>query len=615
MKSMWEIYRWTFKYKTTAILVIVCNLLYVIFNLISMVLFIPFLQIIFPKDPSSIVAVSKPIYGSSSEGVINYISDYYQYFMYSMVEDDPKHALFFVCTSVLCAFFMKNVFRYGAIWFQSYLRMAVVRDVRQDLFDKAITLPLSYYSEEKKGDLMARIQSDVNEIELGVIAVLEVLFREPIAIIINVAALIYWSPKLTLFSFILLPFTALAISRIGKSLKRTAGKERIQLGVLFAKLDEAIGGIRIIKAFNAEPTIQKSFKETNDKYQRLTTQAFRKRDSSSPLNEFLTVTVMLGIVWYGGSMILDHNGNAGFNGANFIGFILVFSQLLRPIQGISTSIAYLNKSEAAQERIREILETEEKIKEVAQPVEFNHLEEGITFQNVSFAYKEDLVLKNISFNIPKGKTVALVGESGSGKSTISDLLPRFYDVTSGAISFDGTDIREASLSSVRRLIGIVNQESILFNGTIAENIAFGKPNATQDEIIAVAKIANAHTFIEQLEQGYETNIGDRGNKLSGGQKQRVSIARALLKNPEILILDEATSALDTESEKLVQDALDNLLTDRTCLVIAHRLSTIRNADEILVLSKGEIIERGTHEQLMDLNGSYAHLSSLQGINQ
>lgn len=614
MKSTWEIYRWTFKYKTNAILVIVFNLLYVIFNLISMVLFIPFLQLIFPTDQNQTIDLVKPVNDGTLKGFIQYATDSYNYFMYSMVKENPKHALLFVCISVLIAFFLKNLCRYGAIWFQSELRMAVVRDVRQKLFDKAITLPLSYFNEEKKGDLMARIQSDVNEIELAVIAVLELFFREPIAIIINVAALIYWSPKLTLFSFLLLPFTAFAISKIGKSLKRTAGKERIQLGILFSKLDEAIGGIRIIKAFNAEKLIQDSFKETNLKHQSLTTKAFRKRDSSSPLNEFLTVGVMLGIVWYGGSMILENKATNGFDGASFIGFILVFSQMLRPIQGISTSIAYLNKAEASQNRINEIIHTDVKIKEVEQPTEIVHLKEKIEFTNVSFAYKEENVLKDINFTIPKGKTVALVGESGSGKSTISDLLPRFHDVSAGSIQFDGIDIRQASLSSVRRLIGIVNQESILFNGTIAENIAFGKPGATREEIIQVAKIANAHAFIEELEEGYDTNIGDRGNKLSGGQKQRISIARALLKNPEILILDEATSALDTESEKLVQDALDNLLTDRTCLVIAHRLSTIKNADEILVLSKGEIIERGTHEQLMALNGTYTHLSNLQGIH-
>lgn len=577
-----------------------------------MVLFIPFLQLIFPKD-DVVVVPKEPVFNGSFKGAINYVSEYYNYFTQSMVAENPKNALLFVCFSVLVAFFLKNLFRYGAIWYQSQLRMAVVRDVRQNLFDKAISLPLSYYSNERKGDLMSRIQSDVNEIEIAVIAVLELFFREPIAVILNVAALLYWSPKLTLFSFILLPLTALVISRIGKSLKRTAGQERIELGVLFSKMEEALGGIRIIKAFNAQKFIKDSFGKTNLRHQELTTKAFRKRDLSPPLNEFLAVVVMLGIVWYGGSMILD-NRAGGFDGPQFIGFILVFSQLLRPIQGISTSVANLNKAQASQERINEILNTDEKIHEVKNPVSEVNFSEGIHYKNVRFSYNEEPVLKDISFSIPKGKTVALVGESGSGKSTISDLLPRFYDVSAGVITIDNTDIKEMKLDHLRSKIGIVSQESILFNGTVAENIAFGKPNATHEEIIEAAKIANAHRFIEELENGYDTQIGERGNKLSGGQKQRVSIARAILKNPDILILDEATSALDTESEKLVQEALNSLMAERTSLVIAHRLSTIRNADEIIVLSKGEIIERGTHDELMSKGGTYSYLSSLQGIS-
>lgn len=614
MKNTIEIYRHTFKYKGLAILVIVYNLLFVIFNLISMVLFIPFLQLIFPDSSDEIVTISKPVFDGTFSGGIRYISEYYNYFTQSMVAENPKNALLFVCCSVLVAFFLKNVFRYGAIWHQSELRMAVVRDVRQNLFNKAMSLPLSYYSNERKGDLMARIQSDVGEIEIAVIAVLELFFREPIAVILNVAALLYWSPQLTLFSFILLPMTAFVISRIGKSLKRTAGQERIELGVLFSKMEEALGGIRIIKAFNAQKFIRESFGKTNLRHQQLTTKAFRKRDLSPPLNEFLAVVVMLGIVWYGGSMILDNQMGNGFNGPQFIGFILVFSQLLRPIQGIATSVANLNKAEAAQLRINEVLDTDEKIHEVTHPVSSVELKDGIRYENVSFAYNEEAVLKQVSFFIPKGKTVALVGESGSGKSTISDLLPRFYDVQSGGIFIDDVNIRDMKVDYLRSKIGIVSQESILFNGTVAENIAFGKPDATREEIIDAAKIANAHKFIEELENGYDTQIGERGNKLSGGQKQRVSIARAILKNPDILILDEATSALDTESEKLVQEALNKLMADRTSLVIAHRLSTIRNADEIIVLSKGEIIERGTHDELIGKGGTYAYLSSLQGIS-
>ncbi|MCO5258958.1 MAG: ABC transporter ATP-binding protein/permease [Crocinitomicaceae bacterium] len=614
MKSIIEIYKHTFKYKTLALLVIVFNFLFVVFNLISMVLFIPFLQLIFPTNGEQISIPEKPIYDGSISGMVHYVSEYYSYFTQSMVAENPKNALLFVCFSVLVAFFLKNVFRYIAIWHQSQLRMVVVRDVRQNLFDKAMSLPLSFYSNERKGDLMSRIQSDVGEIEIAVIAVLELIFREPIAVIINIAALLYWSPKLTLFSFILLPITAFVISRIGKSLKRTAGQERIELGVLFSKMEEALGGIRIIKAFNAQKFIKDSFAKTNLRHQQLTTKAFRKRDLSPPLNEFLAVVVMLGIVWYGGSMILDNSDTNGFDGPQFIGFILVFSQLLRPIQGIATSIANLNKAQAAQERINEVLNTDEKIHENSDALETIQLSEGIHYKNVSFSYNEEPVLKNVSFSIPKGKTIALVGESGSGKSTISDLLPRFYDVTQGEITIDNTDIRAIKINELRNKIGIVSQESILFNGTVAENIAFGKPTATREEIIEAAKIANAHKFIQELENGYDTQIGERGNKLSGGQKQRVSIARAVLKNPDILILDEATSALDTESEKLVQEALNKLMTDRTSLVIAHRLSTIVDADEIIVLSKGEIIERGTHAELLAKGGTYAYLSSLQGIS-
>lgn len=614
MKGILEIYKHTFKHKGLAFLVIIYNLLFVIFNLISIVLFIPFLQIIFPKDPSNIVVLDKPIFDGSLKGAVEYTSDYYTYFTQSMVLESPRNALFFVCFSVLIAFFLKNLFRYGAIWHQSQLRMVVVRDVRQNLFDKAISLPLSFYSNERKGDLMSRIQNDVSEIEIAVIAVLELIFREPIAVIINIAALLYWSPQLTLFSFILLPITAFVISRIGKSLKRTAGQERIELGMLFSKMEEALGGVRIIKAFNAQRFIKDSFAKTNLRHQQLTTKAFRKRDLSPPLNELLAVVVMLGIVWYGGSMILDNQSTNGFSGPQFIGFILVFSQLLRPIQGIATSIANLNKSSAAQNRINDILNIEEKIHEPQNAIEELELKQGVHYKDVSFSYNQEPVLKSISFSIPKGKTIALVGESGSGKSTISDLLPRFYDVSDGGIYLDDTDIRDIKISTLRSKIGIVSQESILFNGTIAENICFGKPEATREEIVEAAKIANAHRFIEELEKGYDTQIGERGNKLSGGQKQRISIARAVLKNPDILILDEATSALDTESEKLVQEALNKLMADRTSLVIAHRLSTIINADEILVLSKGEIIERGTHHELLSKGGTYAYLSSLQGIS-
>lgn len=614
MKALLEIYRLTFSYRLKAVLVIIFNLLFVIFNLVSLILFIPFLQLIFQKEEIfKTEELVKPVYEGGLIKFFEYCSEYYNYLMKVAVAEDPKSALLMVCVSVLLAFFLKNFFRYLAIYHQSHLRMAVVRDLRDQMFKKAMNLPLAFYSEEKKGDLMARMNSDVGEIEIAVVSMLELVFREPIAIIINLAALLYWSPKLTLISFLLLPISAFVISRIGKSLKRTAKEGQAQMGVLFSSMEENLGGIRIIKAFNAIPYVFKSFKAINLRHQQLITQAFRKRDLSPPLNEFLGSAVMLGIVWFGGSMILDAKQSSGLQGEQFIGFVIVFSQLLRPIQGIATSVANLNKAQASQERIRDILEADEHIYEAENPVRLQPLRKGITYRNINFRYKDALVLKNINLFIPFGKTVALVGESGSGKSTIADLLPRFYDIAEGEILFDDTPIKSASITDLRDQIGMVTQESILFNDSVKNNIAFGMTGVSDEAIIEAAKVANAHEFISRLENGYETNIGERGNKLSGGQKQRLSIARAVLKNSPILILDEATSALDTESEKLVQDALENLMKDRTSLVIAHRLSTIRNADIIVVLQKGEIIEQGSHEELIQRRGAYYNLCAMQGM--
>ena len=611
MKQISTIFKATFLYKWRAIASIVFNLFYVLFNLISLVLFVPFLQVIFPSGEVEIV--SKPTFeGGGISDYFKYVSDNYNYFMTSMAQEDPKNALLFVCFTVVIAFFFKSSFRYLAIYQQSQLRMAVVRDYRDKMFSKSMNLPISYFTEEKKGDLMSRMNSDVSEVEVAVIAVLELIFRDPLSVIITLSVLVYWSPSLTLFSLILLPISALIISRIGKSLKRTASKTQKQLGVLYSFLDEYLGGIRIVKAFNATEESIKKFASINLHHQKLTTRAFRKRDVSSPLNEFLGAVVMISIVWFGGSMILDGTGN-GFSGEEFIGFIIVFSQLLVPVQNIAKNFANLSKARASQERIEEILLTDEKILNPENPSVFSPLEKAISFKDVSFAYQSEIVLKNLNFDLLKGKTVALVGESGSGKSTIADLLPRFYDVTAGEIAYDGTNINLFSLHDLREQIGIVSQESILFNDSVYNNIAFGMKDVSEEEVIQAAKIANAHDFISNMEDGYHTNIGERGNKLSGGQKQRVSIARAVLKNPPIMILDEATSALDTESEKLVQDALDNLMKNRTSLVIAHRLSTIKNADMILVLRNGEIAERGTHEELFAKNGLYHKLSTMQGL--
>lgn len=611
MKDFLQIYRYTFKYRWTAITVILCNLGFVIFNLVSMALFIPVLKLLFEGTGGEVV--SPPQYNETFSGLFKYVGEWYNYEMYVMTEADPKGALVFVCITVGIAFFVKNLFRYGAIWFQSQLRMAVVRDVRDALFEKAMKLPISYYTDEKRGDLMSRMQSDVGIIENAVISILELIFREPFALFITISVLLYWSVSLTIFALLLLPVVALIIVIIGKSLKRTAKQGQEQMGVLVSAIDEALGGIRIIKAFNAINQVVKSFRWENLKHQKLITKAFRKRELTSPLNETIGSLVMITIVWYGGMLVLD-GGKSAISGEVFLGFIIVFSQLMRPIQGVSQGMSNLNQAFASLDRINGILDADERIYESDNPIELKEIKQGVSYEDISFRYRDEDVIKTVSFDVPAGKMIALVGESGSGKSTLADLLPRFYDVQKGAVKVDGIDVKELSMYDLRQHIGIVSQESILFNTTVRENIAFGMPDAKDEDIVQAAKIANAHDFIKDLEKGYDTNIGERGNKLSGGQKQRVSIARAILKNPSILILDEATSALDTESERLVQDALEHLMENRTSLVIAHRLSTIQKADEILVLSKGEIKERGTHEELMQKSGIYAKLSSMQGIN-
>jgi len=610
VKYYQQIYRYTFKYKGLALLVVLCNLLFVVFNLLSLVLFIPVLQLIF-RNPTDLKPVLKPVI-TNPMSFFEYVKDYYNYVMYNLVQNDPKQALLFVCLSVFVAFFFKNLFRYGAVWYQSELRMAVVRDVRDSLFHKSLTLPLSYYSNERKGDLMSRMNSDVGEIEIAVVSLLELIFREPIAILINVASLIYLSPQLTLVSFFLLPISAFVISRIGKSLKRTAKKGQEQMGFLFSAMEEGLGGIRIIKAFNAIPSFFENFKALNLRHQKLVTKTFRKKDLSPLLNEVIGAGVMLSLVWFGGKMILESDSDA-LSGEVFLTFVIVFSQLLRPIQSVSNNMANMTKAYASQDRINEVLEADERIVEQENAISVTDFENEIVYENISFKYRDEFVLKKINLTVRKGATIAIVGESGSGKSTMMDLLPRFYDASEGRLLIDGNDIRDLKIMDLRGLIGIVSQESILFNLSVKENIAFGDSNPDMTRVVESAKIANANEFIEGLESGYDTIIGERGNKLSGGQKQRLSIARALYKDPKILILDEATSALDTESEKLVQEALEQIMKNRTSLVIAHRLSTIRKADEIIVLSKGEIIERGNHAQLLACQGAYYKFCALQGI--
>ncbi len=612
LTALKQIYSYTFRYKSVALLVVLCNFLFVVFNLLSLVLFIPILQLIFRK-PADMVAASPPNYDNSFLGLFTYVKDWYNFTMYNLVSENPKDALLFVCITVMIAFLLKNVFRYGAVWFQSQLRMAVVRDVRDKLFDKILVLPLAYYSNERKGDLMARMNSDVGEIEIGVVSMLELLFREPIAVIINIVSLLYLSPELTLISLFLLPISAFVISTIGKSLKRTAKSGQEQTGLLFSAMEEALSGIRIIKAFNANQFILSGFKKINIKHQKLITKTFRKKDLSPLLNETLGAMVMLCLVWFGGKLILENRGS-GLTGEVFLTFIIVFSQLLRPIQGISSSIANMTKAKVSLDRINAILNEDEKIIEIENAVVLNDFENAIEFINVGFRYGQESVLKSINLTIKKGSRIAIVGESGSGKSTLMDLLPRFYDVESGEICIDGINLKEVNIKSLRSLIGIVSQESILFNTSVTENIAFGDNTPSIEKVIQAAKSANAFDFIMDLENGFETIIGERGNKLSGGQKQRLSIARAIYLDPKLLILDEATSALDTESELLVQAALEKIMIGKTTFIIAHRLSTIINAEQIIVLSKGEIVEKGSHKELLALQGFYTKFCALQGIH-
>lgn len=605
MKSLLKIVKYIVPYKGLAWLSIISNILHVIFHLLSILAFIPFLQLLFGNKEKVNV---EPEFSFTSD----YITDMFSYKMTPYIEQHgDSGALYFICIVVAVLFFLKNVFRYLAKFFLASVRSGVVRDIREQVYSKILVLPLSFYSEEKKGDIISRITGDVQEIEWSIMNSLEMVFRDPISIVLSLVFMITINAELTLFSFVLLPISGLIIGRIGKSLKRTSSKLQIRMGELLSNVEETLGGLRIIKAFNAEKSAKKGFQGINEIYRNTMLRMFRKRDLASPLSEFLGAIVMVILVWYGGNMVLDPA--VDFNGGEFIGYIAMFSQLLNPAKSLSTAYYNIQKGAASTERIEMVLQAENKIKDKADAQPINTFEDSIEYKNLSFAYEKTKVLKNINLKVSKGKTVALVGQSGGGKSTMVDLLPRFYDPVEGGLFIDGKDIREYKIKDLRALMGIVSQRSILFNDTIFNNIALGVENPNREAVIEAAKIANAHDFIEKLPEGYETNIGDGGGKLSGGQQQRISIARAVLKNPPIMILDEATSALDTESEKLVQDALYKLMENRTSIVIAHRLSTIQHADEIIVMQDGEIVERGNHDNLIAEGGVYKKLTDLQAF--
>jgi subfamily B ATP-binding cassette protein MsbA len=597
-----------------ALLNVLFNILSVAFTLVSFALFIPILEILFDKT-QRMASTPPPINGSLAEVITNtaVLKQNFYYFIGQTINTYGElQALMYISVLIVILFFLKNLFRYLAMFFLAPIRNGVVKDLRNDLYYKVLILPLSYYSDQRKGDLIARMTSDVTEIEWSVMSSLEMVFREPITIISFLITLFIISPMLTGFVLIMLPVSGLLIGQIGKSLKRTSDKGQKKMGYLLSLIEETISGLRIIKAFNAIDATQANFDKENRMYTKLMIRLYRKRDLASPLSEFLGVLVVVVILWFGGRIVL--NPHSGLDAEVFLVYIGIFTQLIPPSKSIVQAIYNIQKGAASIQRIQEVLEADEVIVEKTDAIEINVFNHEIEYKNISFRYETEDVLKNINLKLQKGKTIALVGASGSGKSTMADLLPRFYDPTGGELLIDGKDVRDYRIDHVRGLMGIVSQETILFNDSIFNNIALGIKNVSEEDVIRAAKIANAHEFIIQTPLGYQTNIGDRGTKLSGGQRQRISIARAVLKNPPIMILDEATSALDTESERLVQEALENLMKNRTSLVIAHRLSTIQFADEIVVLNKGEIAERGTHVSLLSQNSLYRKLYDMQSFD-
>lgn len=603
MKKFIRILKYLYPFKWYVVINVFSNVLAAVFSLFSLAMLIPFLQLLFGTVP--LVEV-KPEFVISAKGLAQYLN----YYLSEIIKThDRASALLFVIVLVLVASFLKNLFTYLSLYYLAPIRTGVLQNMRNLLYRKVVDLPLGYFTEEKKGDIISKMTNDVNEIEISIIRSLEMFFRDPIIIIIHLIGLIYISPQLTLFVLLILPLTGGVIGRVGKNLRKTSFKGQTKMGIILTMIEETIGGLRVIKAFNAENKVILRFESMNSFYSLLMKKMWRRRDLASPLSEFLGTVVVVLVLWYGGNLIFAGKGNLGPEA--LIAYIGIFYMIINPAKSFSNAYYNVLKGLASADRVDTILNAENPIKVSAGAKIIESFNHDIEFRNVSFKYQDDWVLKNINLTIKKGMTVALVGQSGSGKSTMVDLIPRFWDVTEGEILIDGINIKYYDIASLRNLMGNVNQDPILFNDTFYNNIAFGVDGANMEDVVNAAKIANAHDFIIATPNGYHTNVGDRGSKLSGGQRQRVSIARAILKNPPIMILDEATSALDTESERLVQDAIDNLMKHRTSIVIAHRLSTIRKADLICVLHEGEIVERGKHDELLELNGYYARLHSMQ----
>ena len=603
-----DILKYEKKYRKYTVLNILFNILYAVFNVLSVLAFIPVLGILFGTDKK---ITNKPTY----EGITK-IGDFLKESFYHLISQKIENTgeidtLIFICFLALSLFFLKNLFRYLASYVITFLRTGIVKDLRDKLYNKIVELPISYFSEKRKGDIIARMTSDVQEVENSILTSVEVIVREPLTVIISITIMLFMSVKLTLFVFVLLPVSGFIISSISKKLKANSVKAQKETGNFLSFIEETLTGLRIIKGFNAERVIESKFNNSTLSFRKLMTSVFHRQTLASPMSEFLGSATIIAILWYGGTEVLSKT--SPLQPDEFFGYIVLFYTVLNPIKLITTTFYNIQKGEASAERIMTVLNTENDIKDIPNAIIKEDFIGKIEFKNISFKYKKQYVLKNFSLTINKGETVALVGQSGSGKSTLANLITRFYDVNKGDVFIDNSNIKDVTKTSLRALMGIVSQDSILFNDTIANNIKLGTPNASYTAIMEAAKIANADEFIQNLPEKYNTNIGDSGNTLSGGQKQRLSIARAVLKNPPIMILDEATSALDTESEQLVQVALEKMMQNRTSLVIAHRLSTIQKADKILVLKKGKIVEQGKHEELLAIQGEYFKLVSMQSL--
>ncbi len=607
MTNFKKILPYLLPYKKYAYLNIFFNILFALFSTLSFVALIPMMQVLFDQTKRNTV---EPVFegvGSAKQ----FLEDYLSYFITTTTDAyGVGHTLSIMVAVIISIFLLKNLSDYLALFFITFLRNGVLKDLRNAMYKKTIELPISYYSEKRKGDTISRISNDVNEVQSSFLSLLELIVKEPLTIVFTILTMFSISAKLTIFVFIFIPVSGYIISLIGKQLKKQSTKAQQEQGEFLSTIEETLGGLKVVKGYNSESYFTQKFQDSTQRFFQLSNAIGNRQNLASPVSEFMGILVIAILLWYGGHMVLIEKT---LNGAAFIAYMGLAYNILTPAKSISKASYNIKKGNASAERILEILEQDNPIKDGPNAIEKHDFEQQIELKNVSFSYDSELVLKQFNLSIPKGKTVALVGQSGSGKSTIANLLTRFYDINQGSISIDGIEIKDLKLQSLRGLLGLVTQDSILFNDTIKENISLGKLDATDEEIIEALKIANAYEFVKDLPLGIYTNIGDSGNKLSGGQKQRLSIARAVLKNPPIMILDEATSALDTESEKLVQVALENMMQNRTSVVIAHRLSTIQKADLIVVMHKGGIVEQGTHDQLMQANGTYFKLVNMQSF--